>query len=201
MSDVRRVGVEEQDDGVYEVWVDPIGTHYLVPRGEYERWQRSRVKYAVGEENELLREQITQMQAWIERLGKELEETKRYWEECQVEHHKRNLECQRLRKREQFTLDAIEDVAGGDVLRWVQNDVARRELRIKDSDLLAERRAEEILNYQADIERLRKVVDAVKRWEKALILFDDPEKSDWRPLAKAEQDMAAALRELEDSDV
>jgi hypothetical protein len=37
-------------------------------------------------------------------------------------------EYERLRKREQFTLDAIEDVAGGDVLRWVQNDVARREL-------------------------------------------------------------------------
>ena len=35
----------------------------------------------------------------IERLRAELAETKRYWEECQVEHHQRNLEVQEANKR------------------------------------------------------------------------------------------------------
>jgi hypothetical protein len=39
MSDVRRVGVEAQDDGVYEVWVDPNGTDALMSWEDYEDLQ------------------------------------------------------------------------------------------------------------------------------------------------------------------
>lgn len=73
MSDVRRVCVTEEPFAADRVHDDLNGTHYLVPREEYERWQRSRVKYAPGEENELFREQITEMQAEIERLREEKE--------------------------------------------------------------------------------------------------------------------------------
>lgn len=63
--------------------------------------------------------------------------------------------------------------------------------RLKGGDLLAERRAEEILNYQAEIERLRKVADAAREMSRT---------PDFQVYLFAWNQMIAALRELEESD-
>jgi regulator of replication initiation timing len=78
--------------------------------------------------------QIGELKAEIERLGKELEETKRYWEECQIEHHKRNLECQRLRK----VVDAVRgarNATDNEQFRRAMDVVAERMRELEESDV------------------------------------------------------------------
>ena len=67
-----------------------------------EKWNRR--DRAGGEYVQALEEEIDRLWAdgWIlreeiERLRAELVEIKAYWEECQTEHHKRNLEVQNLK--------------------------------------------------------------------------------------------------------
>jgi hypothetical protein len=73
----------------------------------------------------------------IERLRAELSETTGYWEECQVEHHKRNLECQRLQ-------DSINTVGEncGEQLRAERDEIERLRDRIADAETVIQRGVE-----------------------------------------------------------